>query len=94
MNNEVPDNRRARATSHLFAIRLQRLATLTALGFRGEEYYGRLLARQVDWLTTLINSQDERFTYDLRMICAPDRELYTRGPDRYRLDLPDGRKCD
>lgn len=62
-----------------FAIRLERLATLTALGPRPESYPAQLLARQVDWLTCLINAKDEQVTFDLRFISRPDPALYVRG---------------
>ena len=45
---------------HLFAITLQRIATLTAPGSGESNYTGQLLARQMDWLTCLINLGDER----------------------------------
>ncbi|MCA1626378.1 MAG: hypothetical protein LC742_00195 [Acidobacteria bacterium] len=66
-----------------FAVRLTRAATLTALNARGDDYFEQLFARQIDWLTCLVNSRDERFTYDLRFYSRPHPELYVRG----RLDI-------
>lgn len=63
----------------IFALRLNRGSTLTALGVEGEGYYERLLLREIDWLTCLINSADERVTYDLRLFCAPHPKLYIQG---------------
>jgi hypothetical protein len=64
---------------HVFAIRVKRIATLTALGLRDEQYQARLLARHIDWLTCLINLRDERVAYDMRLISAPCPELYVPG---------------
>jgi hypothetical protein len=63
----------------IFALRVARVATMTALGITDEHYYERLLARQNDWLTCLINAGDENVTYDLRYISQPHPEIYTRG---------------
>ena len=70
---------RSDGNRRLFAIRVEQVATLTALGFQDENYHARLLQRQIDWLTCLINSRDERLTYDLRIISVPQPELYARG---------------
>ena len=48
-------------------------------------YEAELLGRQIDWLTCMINSSDERVTFDLRLVTAPSSEVYTYG--RIRLAL-------
>ena len=73
----------ASKTRHYFACRLRHLLSLTALGMRDERFAERyatdLQRRQVEFLGCLTNPQDERFTYDLRIISQPDPHLYTRG---------------
>lgn len=65
--------------SHILALSVRRLATISALGEVDEHFYERLFSRQIDWLTCLINSRDERLSYDLRIITNPDPDLYQRG---------------
>jgi len=79
MKNEVSAYLHAEENRHIFALRVARIATLTALGVTEENYYSRLLARQNDWLTCLINAGDESITYDLRLISRPHPNIYTRG---------------
>lgn len=69
----------ADGAGQLFALQMKRMATLTAIGGVGENYYGQLLARQADWLTCLINSRDERLIYELRLTSEPHTESYLRG---------------
>jgi DNA helicase HerA-like ATPase len=64
---------------YAFAINLQRITTLTALGWQDEKYLQNLMTRQVRWLSCLINAGDERVTYDLRFLCTPDPDFYLRG---------------
>jgi len=70
-------------TRHYFSCRLRHLLSLTALGTHDEKlaerYATNLQQRQVEFLGCLTNPQDERFTYDLRIISQPDPSLYTRG---------------
>lgn len=63
----------------LFGIALRRIAALTALGGIDERYDQHLLARQINWLTNLVNARDELRTYDLRIISAPHPGNYLRG---------------
>lgn len=64
---------------YVFALRLARVATLTALGVNDEYYIERLLARQSDWMTCLVNSGAENVTFDLRLICEPNAGDFMRG---------------
>jgi hypothetical protein len=79
MGHSIPTHVHTAGDRHILALRVARLATLTALGFQGEQYASQFLARQMDWLTCLINARDERLTYDLRIISLPRPELYVRG---------------
>lgn len=73
----TPDHHtRARRT---FALRINRVATLTALGVTDKDYHARLLSRQCDWLACLINPADENVTYDLRIISEPNAHNFLRG---------------
>ena len=67
------------ATEHYFAISIQRILTLTAFGQAPDKYVADIVPRHTEFLNCLMNSCDERTTYDLRLICTPDPELYTRG---------------
>src|SRR5439155_15643553 len=73
------------AGRQIFGIEIRRIATLTALGVGDQRYDAELFARQVDWLTCMINSSDERITFDLRIVTTPWPELYTNG--RVKLGL-------
>ena len=77
--NKIPACLHSDSNYHIFALRIEKVATLTGLGARDEQYYSRLFARQINWLTCLINSRDERLTYELRFISAPNTEFYARG---------------
>ena len=66
-------------TEHYFAICIRRILTLMALGQEPDKYAAEIVPRHTRFLTCLMNSCDERTTYDLRVICTPDPELYTRG---------------
>jgi hypothetical protein len=63
----------------VFALRLARVATLTALGVSDKHYGERLLARQIDWVTCLVNAGMENLTFDLRLICEPNAADFMRG---------------
>ena len=63
------------AQEHYFAISIRRILTLTALGKEPDKYAADIVPRHAEFLNCLMNSRDERITYDLRLICTPDPEL-------------------
>lgn len=62
-----------------FGCGLRRFLTLGALGHTDQNYHIAFFRRQVEFLSCLINSGDDRCTYDLRTISYPDPKLHTRG---------------
>lgn len=64
---------------HIFALKLGRIALVTALSNYGEKYHLQFLQRQVDWLTCLINVGSKQTIYDLRIISQPNAENFTEG---------------
>jgi hypothetical protein len=80
-------NRSVHSTSsaHYAALELQHVVALTTLSSDPAEFLVEFHDRQVDFISSLINTDDERLTVDLRIISYPDRELYTRGHIRLAL---------
>jgi hypothetical protein len=51
---------------------LESILSLTSLRKEPKEYYQKIVERQADFVTCLVNSQNERVTYDLRVISQPN----------------------
>ena len=64
---------------HYFAFKLDRILTLTALGGLSKDYLANYQRNHIDFITSLINPRDERFTYELRYISHPCKEFYIGG---------------
>lgn len=77
MNSAPTPHLHSTPSGFISALLLQRMATITSLGKVQENYEHELFERQVDWLTSLVNSRDERLTYDLRIIAEPNTTMYS-----------------
>lgn len=67
------------ASQHYAVFQLNRFLTLTALGVEQNSYAADLQGRHLAFMNNLINPQDERFTYEVRVVSRPDPQVYTRG---------------
>jgi hypothetical protein len=66
--------------SFFFGSRLLRFMSLSALGIKDEAAHRRSFrSREIDLLTTLVNSGNLARTYELRIISRPDAEVPARG---------------
>lgn len=62
-----------------YGCRAKRFLTLGALGQEAEIYRRNYLQRSLEFISCLISSRDERFTYDLRILSEPDTQFNVRG---------------
>jgi hypothetical protein len=62
-----------------FGFKLKALLALSTLGIPKDDYRADYHNRHLAFLNNLTNSQDERFTFEIRIISKPDPDLYTRG---------------
>jgi hypothetical protein len=53
--------------------------SLTSLRKEPNEYYQKIAERQADFINCIVNSQNERVTYDLRIISRPDSSSNSNG---------------
>jgi len=83
--NPSTTNVHSTPSAHYAALELQHVVGLMTLTGKPDEFLLEFHDRQVDFISSLINTNDERLTVDLRIISYPDRELYTRGHIRVAL---------
>ncbi len=77
---EVGDHVLTTATGdRYFACRIERILTLGVHTREGDRYVSDFEQRHKEFIFCLVGTGEEKFTYDLRIVSRPNRELISRG---------------
>ena len=66
-------------TSFYYGFQLARVVSPKLFDFNVEKYYSDLHSRQISFLNCLVRQNNEKLTFDIRLISKPNPENYARG---------------